>query len=96
MHPSTSELLGLLSEPIYRHVFETLDQCFDISGPEAGATAALAQMAVRVGLLLAYREPSEAREELTRLVERAEAFARDCDDAMAEVMARTEAPELIP
>lgn len=96
MHPSTTRELARLTEPIHADVFAALDAEPDLSGMDAGATATLAQMAARVGILIAFGHTAEAREELTRLVERAESFAADADEAMAEVMGRTETPEMVP
>lgn len=96
MHPSTARTIGLFSEDAYSKVFLALDGDPEFTGQEAGFTAGLAQMATRVGILIAFGETEEARHELTRLVSRAESFASQQDDAMAEVMGRTEQPELIP
>lgn len=96
MHPSTARTIGLFSEDVYQSVFRSLDADSEFSGDEAGFVACLAQLATRVGILIAFGETEEARHELTRLVERAERFASDQDDAMAEVMGRSEQPELIP
>lgn len=96
MHPSTAREISRLSEPIYHDVFDALDSELDITGSEAGSVAILAQMAARVGLLIAFNEPEAAREELTRLVNRAEMFAAACEEAIDEVLARREQPELIP